>query len=365
MPADPGEQGLRLQALSESGPGDALTIQRELGALARAASLDGDGYALANFALAAMRAKEFATAAGAMERLRRTAQDEQGMAWWGLRANTPFYGRGVWGRVESTALAVTALARWRGLGHQEEEWSRLIDRGTLFLLRNAVAEGGWGSSQATVRALAALLETWNETSPGGAGRMDVFVNGTRAGTLPLQDGLSLSSPVLLDVSRHLRAGDNEVELRGEGAGRRRVQFQSQWYEPWGPKRENASLDLRIQHSTRETQAGAEVACRVQVSRPTFRGFGMMIAQVGLPPGAEVDRSTLTEIVERTEGVDSFELAPGRVTFYVWPRAEDVELQFVYRPRFAMQAHTPQSVLYDYYNPDERVIIAPEWFVVRP
>ena len=62
---------------------------------------------------------------------------------------------------------------------------------------------------------------------------------------------------------------------------------------------------------------------VLVSRSSCRGYSMVIAEVGLPPGAEVDRGTLANIVDdSSSGVDSFEVAPDHVTFYVWPRAAD-------------------------------------------
>jgi hypothetical protein len=92
---------------------------------------------------------------------------------------------------------------------------------------------------------------------------------------------------------------------------------------------------------------------------------MVIAEVGLPPGAEVDRGTLANIVaDSSSSVDSFEVAPDHVTFYVWPRAADSRFHFVFRPRFAMRARSAQTLLYDYYNPEERVVLAPKMFRVE-
>jgi len=91
---------------------------------------------------------------------------------------------------------------------------------------------------------------------------------------------------------------------------------------------------------------------------------MVIAEIGLPPGAEVDRGALAKIVDDDTGVDSFEVAPDHVTFYIWPRGPVSHFQFVFRPRFAMKARTAQSVLYDYYNPDERSVLPPQTFRVE-
>ena len=75
---------------------------------------------------------------------------------------------------------------------------------------------------------------------------------------------------------------------------------------------------------------------------------------------------LEEIIgDSKNGVDSYEVAPDHVTFYVWPRAADVKFRFLFRPRFAMKARAAQSLLYDFYNPDSHLVLAPETFVVRP
>ncbi len=60
----------------------------------------------------------------------------------------------------------------------------------------------------------------------------------------------------------------------------------------------------------------------------------------------------------------FDVAPDHVTFYLWPRANDSKLSFIFRPRYAMHVRTAPSVLYDYYNPDARVVLPPETLVVR-
>ena len=107
-----------------------------------------------------------------------------------------------------------------------------------------------------------------------------------------------------------------------------------------------------------------IRCDVTVSRPAFRGYGMMIVEAGLPPGAEVDRSALSALRDASNGIDSFEVAPDRVIFYVWPRAADSRFSFYFRPRYAMQARSAPSTLYDYYNPEARAEIAPVLFRVR-
>lgn len=35
-----------------------------------------------------------------------------------------------------------------------------------------------------------------------------------------------------------------------------------------------------------------VTCTVQAERIGFKGYGMMLAEIGLPPGADVDRAAI-------------------------------------------------------------------------
>jgi hypothetical protein len=101
---------------------------------------------------------------------------------------------------------------------------------------------------------------------------------------------------------------------------------------------------------------------VEAEQIGFRGYGMMIAEIGLPPGAEVDRESL----ERTKdaGVDGYEVQPDRVVFYLWPSAGGSKFDFSFRPRFGINASTAPSLLYDYYNPEANAAVLPVRFTVQ-
>lgn len=158
---------------------------------------------------------------------------------------------------------------------------------------------------------------------------------------------------------------NEVSLTMSG-GRlaAQVQFAADWYQPWDQPRTSPDFSLDVRYATTEAVVNDLIRCDVTVSRPAFRGYGMMIAEVGLPPGAEVDRSALSAVLDGNHGVESFEVAPDRVVFYVWPSAADSKFSFTFRPRFPMRARTASSALYDYYNPEARTVLSPTTFVVK-
>jgi hypothetical protein len=343
-----------LAALAQAHDADARLV-----AMAQAAKYD-DPYALAAFAIALIDAGKLDAARPAIEQLSGMARDEQGAAWWGEQVNSPFHGWGRFGQVESTALCVSALARWRKAAGPDAATEGLMQRGALFLLRNADGSGGWGTSQATVRSLMAMLDLWAGAAAQTAHSIDVLVNGMLAGRVAIPEGKQTRGPVSLNIAQRLHAGaDNEISFAGERSGVTEVQMNVTWYEPWAEQAPAKDLRYEVHFSQTEAELNTPIFCDVLVSRQRFRGFGMLIAEVGLPPGAEVDRGSLAAIVENGKrAIDSFEVAPDRVIFYVWPQAADSKFRFLFRPRFKMKAYTAPSVLYDYYNPDEKVSVGP-------
>jgi hypothetical protein len=115
----------------------------------------------------------------------------------------------------------------------------------------------------------------------------------------------------------------------------------------------------------EARAGDLVQCSVKAQRVGFRGYGMMLAEIGLPPGAEVDRSSLETVIEDASlGVDHYEVLPDRVIFYLWPEAGGSSFSFNVSARIPMIAKSAPSILYDYYNPEALSELPPAQWVVK-
>jgi hypothetical protein len=211
----------------------------------------------------------------------------------------------------------------------------------------------------------ALIEISGAAANKAPSEVEILLNGVSAGRIALGKGSqTISGPAILQVSHLLHPGANQLSIRSHGTEPLQLQLNASWYQPWNHPRTASEFAMQTKLSTTKAQVNEAVTCRVKITRSAFRGYGMMIAEIGLPPGVEIDRGTLASIIDDPKsGVDSFEVAPDHVTFYVWPQASDSNFQFVFRPRFAMTVRTAPSVLYDYYNPDERVSLAPETFAV--
>ena len=148
-----------------------------------------------------------------------------------------------------------------------------------------------------------------------------------------------------------------------------------YYLPWSESiatqetnwRANGSSDLRLtaKFNKTESKISDEITCHVEAERIGFRGYGMMLAEIGLPPGADVDRASLEKAMKGSDwSISQYDVLPDRVVVYLWPRAGGTNFDFNFRPRFGLKAQTAASTVYDYYNPEARAVIPPVRFVVK-
>jgi hypothetical protein len=331
---------------------------------AREAAMD-EPYLIAAIAMAAQRAGDKALAGRMADRLRRMARHENAMAYWSMETNTPFYGWGLAGRLETTAMAVRALAV-----NGAAEDRPLIESGALFLLRSQDRYGVWWSTQATVKVLHAILALNGGAESGvESGSAEILVGGKVVATLPIQPAKELAGPLRADLSAFVAHGANRISVRRAGGSQpMQVQLSESHYEPW-PEGENSqsegALKLAVAFDRTAARPGDRINCRVTVERVGFRGYGMMVAEIGLPPGVDIDRHSLVEAQAASAfSVNHYDVLPDRIVLYVWPRADATSFTFHFRPRMGMQAKSAASVLYDYYNPEASVTVPPATFNVE-
>jgi hypothetical protein len=197
---------------------------------------------------------------------------------------------------------------------------------------------------------------------GQGGALEVRVNGRTAKTVPLTVQLD---PVEIDISTLLAPGANQAEfIPSAGAASAVVQVVATHWMPWSATLPRSAKHLRlgVEFDRTFAKTGESIRCRV---RAGSAGSGMLLAEIGLPPGAEVDRASLERVRQDSElGVSRYDVLPDRVLFYLWPKADGASFSFDFRPRIAMQAKSGPSLLYDYYNPDAMTEISPAAFRIE-
>jgi uncharacterized membrane protein len=332
-------------------------------------------YVLACYSLAASLVNDKPRVEAANTQLISMAHAEGNSSYWNLETNTPFYGWGLTGRVETTALVLEALSVSDTPPDQRQAVKNLQSRALLFLLRNKDRYGVWYSGQATVNVLGAMLSMMNgQPESKQTARVDISVNGQTATSVNLPPG-RLMGPTTVDLSSQVKLGTNRIQLNRAAGPLASVQVVNTYYVPWTSESSSAAARirsgdaeaLRLETSFNKTSAAVmeEVTCRVKAERIGFKGYGMLLAEIGLPPGADVDRESLESALHGADrSFDRYDVLPDRVVFYLWPRAGGSSFSFKFRPRLAMKAKSSQSLIYDYYNPEAKAVLAPETFWVR-
>jgi hypothetical protein len=347
-------------------------LQRAMEYVGRRSKEIDEPYLLASYALALLDLHDTARAKPVIDKLRSLAQTEGIGAFWALETNTPFYGWGLAGRVETTALVVQALHRYcraeeGNCGGNDE----LIKRGLLFLFKQKDRYGVWYSTQATINVLDTMLTLFRTNTTGRAADAGataaIEINGRVAQTITIPEGRGPLSPIIVPITSFMTAGKNRIEIKRSSVGAfSSVQGLASYYVPWSEKPAGGSSpDLRLQATFDKTDAriGSSITCHVEAERIGFRGYGMLLAEIGLPPGADVDRSSL-ETALKNWTIMQYDVLPDRILLYLWPRAGVIKVDFQFRPRFGLAAKTAPSVIYDYYNPESRVVVQPVKFLVK-
>jgi hypothetical protein len=297
-------------------------------------------------------------------------RDKNGLHW-SEHSYSPFYSWGRAGDIETTALVLTALQQ----GAQASD--SLEDDVLLYLLGSKDSYGTWMSGQATARVLKALLPLAiaQLNTSGQREQIGLAINGqalTGADAEGLRaDPTLLGAPRSLDISAQLRPGHNELLFTGSNdATLASVSAAAEVYVPWRDRPQekatqtgkDAGLDFGYTCAT-SGSTGKAIDCTVDARRFGSSSYGMLLAAVGLPPGADVDRVSLGKLIDAGT-FERYELEPDRIVFYLWPwRAEGKHFSFRFTPRYAVHAKAAPAKLEDYYNPDLYVVLAPQTFFV--
>lgn len=321
-----------------------------------------DAYILANFALASISTGDAETAKIITEKLNSLAQADKETLFW-TTTNTPFHGWGTTAKIETTALVLQTFLRL----NEAEKFDTPLSRGLAFLLKNKDKYGVWFSTQTTVNVLDALIllqKSIRNKEQNTSEKTEVFINGRKIQEFAL-DANSLTNPILIDISSYLSETTNRVEIKNVGnANFTQAQIVAAHYIPWKDfdAEDSDSLDLKVNFDKAEAKIGEDINCAVSIARKTYR-YGMVLAEIGIPPGADVDRASL-EKAKADGDFSSFDILPDKIIVYLWTNSAPTEFKFKFRPRFGINAQNAPSVAYDYYNAEANATVVPVKFSVK-
>ena len=329
----------------------------------RTAEID-EPYALALYGLASLDAGNADAAREVVNKLEKMAIGEGDTFYWKLETNTPFYGWGTAGRIETTALVLQLLIKTREQNPQSED---LIGKATMFLLKSKDRYGVWYSTQTTINVLDAFLAAL-ASSKGSSATLAVTLNGEKLKDFAVT--ADQIEPFVLDLTGKL-GSVNKLDITSSDASPVMAQLVKTHYIDWKDSQNlsrnaNDSRAVRLDYKCDKTAAKImeTVTCAVAAERVGFQGYGMLLAEIGLPPGADVSRESLEKAFEADWALSRYEVLPDRIVVYLWAKAGGSKFNFTFKPRYGINAQTPASILYDYYNEEAKATVAPLRFEVK-
>jgi len=133
-----------------------------------------------------------------------------------------------------------------------------------------------------------------------------------------------------------------------------------YYLPWEavdpPGEELLSID--VQYDKTQLTTADLLTCTVRVANNQPGKAKMVVVDVGIPPGFEVVRDDLDQLVG--EAIQKYQVAGRQIIFYLGELDHAAPVSLVYRlaAQYPIRAKTPRSVVYEYYNPDVRGVAEP-------
>lgn len=254
--------------------------------------------------------------------------------------------------IETTALAALALMK-------TGRYADVVNDALTFLIKHKDPHGTWGSTQATIFALKALIGSLEGTAPEIDADVTVLINGQEAGRFRITPE---DSDVLrqVDCKKWVREGDNEIEIRFRGKGSSLYSISAYHYTPWSRVApEKKLMDITVSFDRTRLQTDDIVTSTVKVA---FNGRGtanMIIVDLGTPPAFDVLAEDLEAYVK--DGTfQKYTLTGRQAIIYIEKLEAGKPLEFRYRmkAKFPIRAKTPRSEVYQYYDPDRRAVAAP-------
>jgi len=337
---------------------DKTIVQKALNYLKTQKTEADEPYVLALFGLASLDSGNAADAQAVADKLRALAIADNDTAYWNLDTTTPFYGWGMTGKLETTAVVLQLLMKTADKNSQTES---LIAKATMYLLKNKDRYGVWYSTQTTINVLDAFLVSLSE---GANQKISISLNDEILRDFDVES--DQIEPIIFDLSDKL-IDTNRLKITSSNNSALMAQVVSTHYIDWRDAENlNQTRGLSLDYKCDKQQANImdEIICSVEVKRTSYPYYGMLLAEIGLPPGADVDRAALEKIREANWSVSRYEVLPDRIIFYMWASPQGTKFDFKFKPRYGINAQTPASFVYDYYNEEAKAIVAPLKFDIR-
>lgn len=309
---------------------------------------------IANFAVDSGQDSEFTQRA--MELLLNARATKDDMTWWSAE-ETGVYSTGGSAAIETTGLAAQALLKWG-------QSAAVARQALAFIASKKDATGAWGSTQATIVALRAIILGTESKAGDARGTAEIILNGKTAQTLQLN---SANSDLFHQYV--FKAGEisdrNSVEIRFDGTGSLGYQVVGQYFIPWTTTQTRDALSIDVAYDRSRLEQSDIATATATVKNNLDKTAKMVMIDLGIPPGFELLSEDLQQLQQATANqangrLEKFSLTATQAILYLNALTPNqaITVKFRLRAKYPIRAKTFQSRVYEYYDPAVSATAAP-------
>ena len=206
---------------------------------------------------------------------------------------TGVYSTGVSAGVETTGLAAQALLKWG-------QAAPVVRKAMNFITSKKDATGAWGTTQATIMALRAVLMASEIGTADVQGSVEIVLNGKPIERLQLtpENNDLLHQFVFKNADL---AGANSIQIRFNGSEGLAYQVAGSYFLPWEEKTAREALSITLDYD-RTKLAQNDVATATATIKSNLPGTAKMVmVDLGIPPGFDLLSEDLQDFQEKSAG----------------------------------------------------------------
>lgn len=284
--------------------------------------------------------------ANAFSKLLKVKKEENDTVYWEQKDETPMYGGGQSANIETTALAAIALINYgKEIG--------VTNKALNYLVKSKDSFGTWHSTQATILSMKALIMSLEDATSKVDATVTVIADGKEVETYKIDES---NSDVLkqIDLKHLVKKGKNNVDIKITGQGSMLYQIVSIYYIPWEllekPKLPILSIDVSYDKTTLEKNDMA--TAKVTVQNNSDDTANMVIVDLGIPPGFEVQTEDLDKMVQN-KVITKYSIAARQIILYFdkIKGKDTVEFTYKVKAKISIKAQSGKSKIYKYYEPE--------------
>jgi len=292
-----------------------------------------------------------ATTMEVLKKLMAMAKEENDAIYWESDMPSITFSRGKGADIEATGLATYALIK-------SGKYSDVVTKALTYLIRSKDASGLWYTTQGTVIALHSLVAALGGTAEDIDAQVIVKMNGEQVKELRI-DNTNADLMHQIDLTDNL-GKSNTVEISVKGQGNFMYELTSAYYIPWNelPRPSQPPFTIAVEYDRTKLAINDVVNVGVSIRLNRAGTAQMVIVDLGIPPGFQVQTPTLDELVGKK--IQKYTITPRQLIIYLDEvnYKRPVEFSYSIQAKYPIKAKIRASRVYEYYNTSDQGVEQP-------